>query len=112
MIELLKALRETNLLKITGSYADGTQREDSDIDFYIKPDHPEASFLGKKRNIEVIKEILDQFSITVESTMIGYWFTHKSQNKLPVQLEFSDLFSPRKNKLKEVEIYGIIFKTY
>ena len=112
MEQLLQKLSESKLVRITGSYADGTQTSNSDIDFYIKPDHPDYKIRGDKRNIEKIKEILDEFKVSVESNMVGYWFTHTVKNNIPLNLEFSDLFRPRERKLKDVIIKGIRFKTY
>ena len=51
--ELLQELQETKVVKVTGSFASGEQHGESDIDFYVKPDHPDYRFLGKKRNIEI-----------------------------------------------------------
>lgn len=108
----LKELSESKLVRVTGSYADGTQNYDSDIDFYVKPDNPEYKCLGLKRNIDKIINILKKYNIKAESDMMGYLHTHKSNNELPIQVEFSDLFSTRKNRLKEVEIMSVKFKTY
>jgi predicted nucleotidyltransferase len=110
--KLLEDLKNTKLVRVTGSYADGTQNENSDIDFYIKPDHPDYKFREDRRHIEVIKEILDKYNVSMQSDMIGYWYSHKSENNLPIQIEFSDLFYKRPNKLPEVEIMGINFKTH
>jgi uridine kinase len=112
MKELLIKLEATKVVKVTGSFADGSQTDLSDIDFYVKPDHPDWKLLGKTRNIEKVKAVLDEFGIKMESNMTGYWYTHKSFNSLNRQLEFSDLFQPRKGRLPEVIIEGVEFKTY
>lgn len=112
MKELLQELQQSKLIRVTGSYADGTQNSNSDIDFYIKPDHPDWKFKGKERNITKVIEILKKHKVNWQSDAPGYIYSHKSINALPIQIEFSDFFSPRKNKLKQVEIMGIIFKTY
>jgi len=110
--ELLTELAKSKLVKVTGSYADGTQNECSDIDFYVKADNPEWRFLEQERNIVKVKKILDKFGIQMQSDMTGYWYSHKSDNNLPIEIEFSDLFQHRKNRLPEVEIMGVKFKTY
>jgi len=112
MKQLLEELQKSKLVKITGSYADGTQNENSDIDFYVKPDHPEYQLKGLERNIVKVKRIIDKYNIKMKSDMVGYWYSHKSENNLPIQIEFSDLFRPRENRLKEIEIMGVKFKTY
>lgn len=111
-IELLSELADSKLVKVTGSYADGTQTENSDIDFYVKPDSPDYKYAGKERNIVKVKRILDKYKVKMESNMVGYWYSHKSENNIPIQIEFSDLFEKRKNRLKEVNLLGVIFKTY
>jgi len=110
--KLLKELADSKLVKITGSYADGTQTFESDLDFYVKEDNPEWKFLELERNIVKIKKILDKYDIKMNSDMTGYWYSHKSNNNLPIQIEFSDFFNHRKNRLKEVDIMGIKFKTW
>lgn len=110
MRTLLSDLAATNLLRVTGSFADGTQTEASDIDFYIKPDKPDIAM--SDRNILKIINILKAHNITWDSTSTGYIFTHKSVNNLSRQLEFSDLYDKRPNRLPLVVIEGVEFKTY
>jgi predicted nucleotidyltransferase len=110
MKELLKQLAESKLVRITGSYADGTQGESSDIDFYVKPNSPESDF-GERNMLKIIK-ILKDNNIKWESNMVGYIHTHNVDHSLPIPMEFSDLFKPRKGRLKQVSIMGVKFKTY
>lgn len=110
--ELLKALKETEVVKVTGSFAVGKQNEESDIDFYVEEDEPELEFGVDQRNIDKVKEVLDAFGIHWSSTMVGYIHTQNCGNNIPRQLEFSDLFLPRKNGMNEVEVHGVIFETY
>ena len=108
MREFFKELSETKLVRITGSFADCSFNENSDIDFYVKEDKLDS----RVRNFDKILLILKKYGIKWSSTFPGYIFTHKTPNTLERQLEFSDLFKPRKNRLKEVELEGIVFKTY
>ena len=109
--KLLEELKNTGIVKITGSYADGTQTEYSDVDFYIFPDKPDTQFL-ERRMLKIIV-ILNKHNIQWNSTRCGYISTIHSKNKgLPIELEFSDAFDKRKNKLNEVELFGINFKTH
>uniref|UniRef100_A0A6M3IML5 Putative nucleotidyltransferases domain-containing protein n=1 Tax=viral metagenome TaxID=1070528 RepID=A0A6M3IML5_9ZZZZ len=108
--EIIETLNKTGLLKITGSYADGTNTENSDIDFYVKPDEIDTPFT--ERNMLKIIKVLSDFHIKWNSTRVGYISTIKSNNSLPIEMEFADCFFPRKNKLKEVEIEGVKFKTF
>lgn len=112
MKKLMQELKETNLVKVTGSYADGSFTGMSDIDFYVIPNHPDTKF--GERNILKIIAILDKYGIKTRSSETGYIYTHKTPGNgyLPVQLEFSDLYKPRKKRLPEVEIFGVKFKTY
>jgi predicted nucleotidyltransferase len=110
MKQLLEDLRATKVVRVTGSYADGTQSPDSDIDFYVKPDDPEAPYAS--RNMKRVTEVLEWYGVAWESTITGYIFTHESENQLPIQLEFSDLFDPREGKLPSVTVYGVEFGTY
>ena len=105
---LLITLQETKLVKVTGSYADGTQNEDSDIDFKLKDDNPET--YGK--NIKKIIGVFAEFGVEWSSTEPGYIFTHKSDTWLPIPIEVSDRFDKRPNKLKTVEILGVTFNTH
>lgn len=111
---LLEELAATKLVKVTGSYADGTQSDESDIDFKIRDAHPEMSASDPKRPMQRILDIMAKHDIKWRSTLPGYIFTHMTSGNghLPKQLEFSDLFHPRKNRIKEVEIEGVLFKTY
>lgn len=102
----LEDLASTNVVKVTGSYAAGKQREDSDIDFYIKEDKPDTP--KEKRNILKVIKVLRHYNALLDSHTVGYIWT----TNLPIQLEFSDLFTPRQDRLKSVEIKGIKFKTY
>ncbi len=113
MKELLQELAQSNLVRITGSFADGTQTEESDIDFKVREDRPDLP-RGQKRNIEKIMEIVERHGVKWRSTETGYIFTHRTSGNgyLPRQLEFSDRFEHRPNRLKEVEIEQVKFKTY
>lgn len=112
MKELIEELAESKLVKVTGSYADNTQNGFSDIDFFVKPDDPDYRNKGKERNMSKIIKILKKYGVNTDSSFPGYIFTHKSENDIPIQLEFSDLFTHRKNRLPEVEIMGVTFKTH
>lgn len=112
MKPLLEKLAETKVVKVTGSFADGTFHSGSDIDFYVKPDHPDWQLKGHKRNITKVLEVLNQFGIKMKSDCAGYIHSHNNGNELKRQIEFSDLFERRKGKFPEVEIEGVIFKTY
>lgn len=111
MTTLLQDLKDTKLVRVTGSYAVGEQNETSDVDFYVTPDHPEQPYT--ERNMLKIIEVLDRHGVRWHSTVVGYISTiHDDNPTLLFDLEFSDLFHRRKGRLKEVEIEGVIFKTY
>ena len=110
-IDFLNELKDSKLIKVTGSFADKTNNINSDIDFYVKQDSPDT--LYSDRNILKIINILNKYNIKFDSSVTGYIYTHKMYgNCLPIEIEFSDLFYHRKNRLKEVEIFGVKFKTH
>ncbi len=112
MKRLLEDLQKSKIVKVTGSYADGTQNDFSDIDFYVKPDHPECEFRGDKRNIVKIIDILNRYNIKWHSQAPLTISTIGCKNNIEKELEFSELYKKRLNKLKEITIEGVNFKTY
>lgn len=109
--DLLTELKDTNLVRVTGSYADGTATIHSDIDFYVKEDKPDQPYT--ERNMLVIINLLAKYGIRWVSTNVGYISTIKADNEnLPVHLEFADHFNPRANRLPKVNLLGVEFKTY
>ena len=110
MTEILQDLASTKLVRVTGSYADGSQTEESDIDFYVRPDHPER----QGQNIKRIIAVLAKHGVKWSSNLPGYVFTHRTSGNggLAVQMEFGDVYKPRQKKLKSVEIEGVMFATY
>jgi len=111
MKELLQDLADTGLVKITGSYADGTQTQDSDIDMHVKEDSPNTPM--SSRNMLKIIDIFKKHNFLWSSSSIGYISTIDSNNPgLGIEIEVSDLFEHRQNRLKEVIIHGVNFKTW
>ncbi len=111
---IIKDIHATGLIKVTGSYADGTQTMLSDIDFYIKEDEPDPEFDDdgvELRNIDVIIKILEKYPINLKSSITGHIATHNINDNLPIALEFSDLFDAKDCKYDEVIICGYTFKT-
>lgn len=98
-------MNDTKLIKVTGSYADGTQTVNSDIDFYVKEDKPDHHGI---RNIDKIIKIIEDAGIKWSSCITG----HISTLGIRPMLEFSDLFDHRKDRLKSVIIEGIEFNTH
>lgn len=114
METLLKDLADSKLVRITGSFADGTQNEDSDLDFKVKEDRNDYPVKPGEGNLDKVMAILDKHGIKYRSTRPGYIFTHKTPGNgyLARQMEFYDYFQHRKNRLKEVVIDGVAFKTW
>ena len=112
MKDLIKELHQTKLVKVTGSFADGTNNENSDIDFWVKEDHPEHKF-PEESNMQKIIKVLEKFNIKWHSSMTGYISTIGESNpELETELEFSNLWHKRPNKLSSITIKGNQFKTY
>lgn len=112
MQKVLNDLKETKVVRVTGSYADGTQTENSDIDFYVKEDRPYP--VPKVTNIQKVIAVLKKHGIMWRSDFPGYIFTHLTAGNgcLPTQMEFSDFYKPREGRMKEVVISDVQFKTY
>lgn len=115
LTQLMKELKATKVVRVTGSFADGSQTENSDIDFRIN--ESKQDLYGKDvlpRPIDKVKEICDKHGIVLGSSFIGSFHTHNQSGNgyLPISLEFSEYFKPRKGRMKEVELYGAKFKTY
>ncbi len=115
MKSLLQELAESKLVKITGSWADGSQSETSDYDFKLK--ESKQDIYGDDilpRPIDTIKGICEKYGVKFKSSFPGSMHTHlvSGNGYLQTSMEFSEHFNPRKNKLKEVEILGVKFKTY
>ena len=110
MKNLIEELYKSKLVKVTGSYADGTQHNDSDIDFFVKEDKEFVEY--EDRNIIKLISILNKFKIKWNSNLPNTISTIGSKNDLEKELEFSNIYRKRKNKLKRVNIYGFEFMTH
>lgn len=85
-------------VRITGSYACGKQHDNSDIDIYVP--------LGKFKRL---KKILERHGIKWGSITIGE--IHTLPNETPIPLEFASWFDKRKDRLPNVVLFGLRFKT-
>ena len=120
MQSILQELSSSGLVKVTGSYADGTQTEDSDIDFQVKIPRETKLYNIRNSNFPKLLDIMKRHNIVVFGMPYGFSTIHPNRSELSninrpkdfIHMEFADVFRPRKNKLKEVEILGIKFKTY
>ena len=111
MKELLQDLTDTGIVRITGSYADGTQTENSDIDIHMQEDSGDTPM--PERNMLKIINVFEKHNILWSSSFTGYISTINSNNPgLEIEIEVSDLFEHRQNRLKEVFIHSVKFKTW
>jgi hypothetical protein len=106
-LDFLKALRDTKLLRVVGSYARGTQDTGgylSDIDFHIlKGD------VGMKKIIAVFNE----HEVEWDSCFMGCISTPRNADYMLVPIECSYLFTGFKTKpVHAVKIYGVEFQAY
>lgn len=99
--ELLTELRDTKVIRVSGSYAKGEQGENSDIDFWVKEERPDS----KVRNITKVISVLEKHGIKCGSHFVDYIHTINTD----IQLEFALYFPRYKNG--EVNIMGVVFKT-
>ena len=93
---------------VTGSYAEGTQTKNSDIDFYVKslPDELVDCENGVDTYIESIIDFLVEHRVTWDSVMtysIHTDFTH-------IPLEFSAFFKIDEDNIFDIEIMGVTLK--
>lgn len=115
MKAFLKDLAATKVVSVTGSYADGTFTHESDIDFKVK--ESKQDIYGKDiapRPIDKVKAVCDKHKVRLGSSFIGSYHSHNQSGNgyMPVLVEFSEYFKPRKGKKKEVELYGVTFETW
>lgn len=112
----LEELAKLDIVRIAGSYARGEQNIDSDIDFQIKDSPTDNMYNKPNRYVEQIKKLLDKFGYKWESTRNEYMNTNQiprdDNSYLLYHMEFYTGFWKNKNKLKEVEILGVKFKTH
>ena len=111
MKKFLKELAQSNKVLIAGSFVRGEQTEDSDIDFFIKTPRHCIIYGDRNENIDFIIALLKKHEINWNSTRTSYISTIGSKNDLPIEMEFYDNFPRNKNRLLEVEIMGVKFKT-
>ena len=102
--DLLLELHHSKLVKVTGSWADGTQTEKSDIDLMVKDCDRDT----KPEHIEKIKIIFIKHTGWIHSNQPGHIWTICGG----VQIEASYQFSQRLNRLSKIKIEGVEFKTY
>ena len=112
MKKVLQQLADSNKVLVTGSWARGEQNEDSDIDFLIKTPRHCVIYGDRNENIDFIIKLLDDNGIKWNSTRNCYISTVGEGNNLEREIEFYDGFHRNKNKLKEVEVMGVVFKTH
>lgn len=112
MKNILQELADSNKVLVAGSYARGEQTDNSDIDFLIRTPRECIIYGTKNPNTRWIIDLLEKHSISWNSTRNDYISTIGENNRLPIQMEFYDGFYRNKNKLPEVEIMGVKFKTY
>jgi len=87
--------------RVTGSFATGKQTGASDIDFYLS-----------YSKFPKLKRILKKHGISWGSITIAYIDTMNRYNPiLPRPIEFNMYYKKLAEKLEEVDIYGVKFKT-
>ena len=102
--EIIKELADSKLVKVTGSWADGTNHAASDIDLQVKDCNRDT----KPEHIERVAQIFRKHGLPVKSNQPGHIFTFVDGK----QIEAAYHFNKRPNKLPEVFVYGIKFKTH
>jgi hypothetical protein len=107
-VNLLKDFATFPTLRVTGSWADGTNHAGSDLDLKVRD-----SGFGGKDYMKLAGELLQRHGLKLRSNQPGHLFVvPQDTDWLPYQIEVSDRFNKRPNKLNAVLIEGIAFKTY
>jgi hypothetical protein len=99
---IFRELRALGCLRVTGSYASGTQTEDSDIDFFVSGD--------LAANMERIKAVFRKYYVQYDQRSPNTCSCSAAPITTPC--EFSDAFAPKAQRLDHVSIFGVRFETY
>lgn len=107
---LQKVLQELKpYVIVVGSFAKGTNNEDSDIDLYIKrrpQEELDQDWFGEleEHYIDKVIEVFERNGLSWDSLIVGYVHT----NDLPVQIEASSLFKiPKNAEIKTIDVFGV-----
>lgn len=108
-MKLFQELKDLGV-KVTGSYADGTQYESS---WFFKGHEREKGmsdidFQVPEKKLNAVKELLKRFKIEIKDESDEGMITVGTYPAF----DFSTKFYPRKNKLPHVEIFGVTFETH
>lgn len=115
LLQELAALKvgKTPIIRVTGSYADGTQRLGSDLDFYVhEPRQQYMEAPSGERSIDKVIALFAKYGIPWESCIPGHISSPRDLFTLPIPIEFSSIFEHRKNRMPFVSIYGVKFATW
>lgn len=104
---------------VVGSVAEGTDNDHSDIDFYVKSKNEEIldkeveannySFDGiEDTYIDQVIKILEEYEVEWESLFTSYITTEN----LPIQLEFSPVYSITDKQKSKVNVYDVELQSY
>lgn len=104
---------------VVGSVAEGTDNDHSDIDFYVKSKSEEIldkeveannySFDGiEDTYIDQVIKILEEYEVEWESLFTSYITTEN----LPIQLEFSPVYSITDKQKSKVNVYDVELQSY
>jgi predicted nucleotidyltransferase len=105
LVSILKEIKDYVI--VTGSYAEGTQTEESDIDFYIKPIPEDEVDLEAWRVIdtycEKLMKIFKDRGLKVGSVFVTTF--HCDETFIP--LEFSAYYNIDEKNIFPIEILGV-----
>lgn len=99
-VVFLKALRDTKLVRLVGSCADGRE---GDIDMFI---------LKGAEGMEKIIEVFDEHGVKWESNTTGSIRSPSDSKYMPTLIECSYLFGGYGYRLKKISIHSVEFKAY
>jgi predicted nucleotidyltransferase len=108
--KLQKVLTELNpYVVVVGSFARGTNDENSDIDLFVKrrpQEELDDDWYGEleEHYIDKVIEVFESNNLSWDSLFVSYVHT----NDLSVQIEVSSLFRiPKDSEFKTIDVFGV-----
>lgn len=116
-IALLRDLAKLKFVQVTGSYARGDYKYNSDIDFVV-PRRKEDGYgnVIHPTPLEKAIAVLNAHGVQWDSEVLGQASTPRNLTYMPIPIEVMEKIwltpVPKNKRLDKVVVYGIEFKTW